>query len=100
MQVEFRTRKLRDCYQDSKKAAQEWGEKVARHYIERVNILKAAKSADDLYKIVVLRFHPLKGDKKGRFALTLTDRWRLILTFLDEAKKIVRIEEVSKHYGD
>jgi len=25
---------------------------------------------------------------------------RLVTTFVDEAKAIVRIEEVSKHYGD
>lgn len=100
MQVEFRTTRLTECYQDSKKASQAWGDKVARRYIERVNILKAAKSADDLYKIVVLRFHPLKGGKKGQFSLTLIDRWRLVVMFLDEAKTIVRVEEVSKHYGD
>lgn len=100
MQVQFRTKKLRECYEESKRAFQEWGDKVTRRYVERVNILKAAKSRDDLYKIAPLRFHALKGKKEGQYALTLIDRWRLVITFVDEAKTIVRIEEVSKHYGD
>ena len=100
MQVEFRTKKLRECYQESKKSVKEWGDKVARRYVERVNILKVAKSADDLYKIAPLRFHALKGKKEGQYSLILVDRWRLVITFVDEAKTIVRIGEVSKHYGD
>ncbi len=99
MQVEFRT-KLRDCYADVTKATREWGAKVARRYIERVNILKAAKTADDLYKVVVLRFHPLTGNKKGLYALTLVDRWRMVVTFRDKEMTVVRVEEVSAHYGD
>lgn len=100
MQVEFRTAKLRDCYADAKKATREWGAKVARRYIERVNILKAAKAADDLYKVVVLRFHSLTGDRKGLYALTLVDRWRMVVSFRDKEMTVVRVEEVSAHYGD
>lgn len=100
MQVQFRTKGLRDCYERHETATQEWGAKVGRRYIERINIFKAAKTADDLYKVTVLHFHPLTGDKKGLYALTLIDRWRLIVSFRDEAMTIVRVEEVNQHYGD
>lgn len=70
MQVQFRTKKLRECYEESKRAVQEWGDKVARRYVERVNILKAARSKDDFYKIAPLRFHSLKGKKQEQYALT------------------------------
>ena len=100
MQVEFRTHRLRSCYVDSSAGAREWGDKVARRYIERVNVLKAAKAADDLYKIAALRFHPLKGTRQGQQSITLVDRWRMVVTFQDDAFTVVRIEEVSAHYGD
>jgi len=83
-----------------KKAQREWDQKVARRYIERVNILKKAKSAEDLYGIPPLNFHPLKGNKKGMYSITLIDRWRMEVSFNDEALTIVRVEEVSQHYGD
>lgn len=100
MQVEFRTHRLRSCYVDSSTGTRAWGDKVARRYIERVNILKAAKTADDLYTIAALRFHPLKGSRQGQYSITLVDRWRMVVTFRDDALTVVRIEEVSAHYGD
>ena len=100
MQVEFRTHRLRSCYVDSSAGAREWGDKVAWRYIERVNVLKAAKAADDLYKIAALRFHPLKGGRQGQHSITLVDRWRMVVTFQDDALTVVRLEEVSAHYGN
>lgn len=44
--------------------------------------------------------HALKGDRQGQCSLTLVGRWRLIITVRDEAMTVVRVEEVSKHYGD
>jgi proteic killer suppression protein len=45
-----------------------------------------------------LRCHPLKGDRKGEFAVNLTGFMRLIFTVENEQLRIVMIEEVSKHY--
>ena len=100
MHVEFRTRALRTCYVESSAGVREWGDKVARKYVQRINVLKAAKAGDDLQKIAALRFHPLKGDRQGQHSITLIDRWRMVVTFRDDALTVVRIEEVSAHYGD
>jgi hypothetical protein len=60
-----------------------------------------ATSVEDLRRTEVLRFHPLKGARKGEHAIWLTNRARLIVTFADKAMTVVRIEEVSvDHYGD
>jgi plasmid maintenance system killer protein len=44
--------------------------------------------------------HPLKGARRGQHAIRLGERERLIVAFEDDAWTIVRVEEVSKHYGD
>jgi plasmid maintenance system killer protein len=98
--VEFRSSRLRICYEKSEKATREWGDKVGRRYIERVNVLKHARSVDDLYRMPPLAFHPLKGGRRGFYALTVIDRWRMVVSFVDQEMTIVRIEEVSAHYGD
>lgn len=100
MDIQFRTKRLLNCYEKSKEGQRQWGEKVARRYIERVNILRTAKSAQDLYRVSVLNFHPLSGKKKGLYALTLIDRWRMEVSFQDQELSVVRVEEVSQHYGD
>lgn len=99
MQVKFRTSELRDAFERHQKGVRLWGEAVARRYIQRVKLLQAANSVDDLFKIPPLKFHPLTGNGKGRYSLTLVDRSRMITTFEDLAMTVVWVEEVSKHYG-
>lgn len=100
MEIRFRTKKLKKQYLSYSEAEKEYGTQVAKKYIERVNILKNAKTFDDLYAISVLKFHPLKGNRKGQFAISLTGFWRLIVTNDGDTFDIAKIEEVSDHYGD
>lgn len=97
VQVEFRTKKLEGWYKESAKAQRDLGAKIARKYIGRVNIIKKAKSVDELSGLPGLRFHKLTGDRAGQYAINLDGFYRLHVTVGDE---MVTIEEVSKHYGD
>jgi proteic killer suppression protein len=98
--VRFKTRQLRRCYEEEVEANRVWGRETARRYIERVNILYRVKHAGELAAFAALRFHELKGKRKEQYALKLTGLMRLIVTFEDQALTIVRVEEVSKHYDD
>lgn len=100
MEVKFKTKKLEKQFLQSKEAEKVYGKDVARKYIQRVTILKSAKSFDELYQIPTLKFHPLKGNRKGQYAIKLTGYWRLIITKDGESFDIAKIEEVSDHYGD
>ena len=100
MQVKFRTKQLQRCYESQKDAIQKWGADVARRYVQRIGILYAAETVEDLHRIPVLRCHPLKGNRHGQYALWLTARARLIVTFTGKTDTTAWIEEVSKHYGD
>lgn len=100
MEVRFKTNKLQKQYENSKDAIKAYGLDVAKKYINRVNLLKSAKSFDDLSTIPQLKFHPLTGDRKGEFAISLTGFYRLIITNDGDTFDIAKIEEVSKHYDD
>lgn len=100
MLIDFRTKKLRKQYEDHREAEKAYGKVVARKYIQRVEILKAARDIQELQSIRPLRLHPLQADRAGTWAIDLTGFYRLIVTFYGDALKIVRIEEVSKHYDD
>ena len=100
MEVKFRTNTLEKQYRESKEAIKAYGEQVGKKFIERVNIIKAAKSPDELLKIPTLRCHPLKGKRAGEWAIKLTGFYRLIFTLEGDKPKIVRIEDISKHYED
>ena len=95
MQVTFRTNELQQAYEKQVDAVRLWGETLARRYVQRVDILHAAKAADDLFKIPPLKFHPLTARRKGQYALVLDGQMRLIVTFTDPTMTIVRVDEVS-----
>jgi proteic killer suppression protein len=100
VQVAFRNRKLEKCYRDHKRASLEWGEQVARKYIQRIDIIQEMENLGELSALPGLRCHELKGNRSGQYAVSLTGSWRLIFTLRGEEVEIVQIEEVSKHYGD
>jgi len=100
MKVGFKTKKLRNEYQHSKKAVQAYGPQVAGKYIQRVNILKQVVDLDEVKRLPGLNCHSLKGTRKGQWAVKLTGFYRLIFTVSGKQLDVARIEEVSKHYGD
>src|SRR4051794_5601684 len=100
MRVQFATKKLEQCFRELALAKREWGERVARAYVQRVSTLYAAKDMRDLFALRALDLHPLKGERKGQYAIRLGERERLIVTFADMDLTVVRVEEVSRHYGD
>jgi proteic killer suppression protein len=100
LKISFRTKKLQKQYEKSIEAEKAYGQQVARKYILRVNTLKAARNFNELYTLPGLNFHPLKGNRKGEYAIKLTGFWRLIITNDGGTFDIAKIEEVSDHYGD
>ena len=97
MDVTFASRRLERAFEQGQVASREWGEVVARKYVQRIDVLRAADTFEDLFELRALRVHPLKGDRKGLFAMTIHDRWRLIVVATGTK---VEILEVTNHYGD
>ena len=100
MDVKFGTARLLKCYEDQRTRTKEWGGKIARLYVQRVDALYAARDAQDLRSLQSLKFHALTGSRKGQYAVWLDGFYRLIVTFEGRAMTVVTVEEVSKHYGD
>jgi proteic killer suppression protein len=100
MEVKFRTRKLQRQYENHVEADRAYGEEVARRYIQRIELIKQVRDLDELKALPGLDCHPLRGDRKGHWAIRLTGFYRLIVSLQGDNLEIVQIEEVSKHYGD
>jgi len=79
-------------------AEKSYGKTVARKYVQRIDIMKQVKNINELCQLPALKCHPLKQDRKGQWAVRLTDYYRLIFTLEGDKLEIARIEEVSRHY--
>lgn len=99
MRVVFASNHLQRCFEESKEAFRAWGVDVGRGYIVRIDTLLAAETFQDLYRVRALRLHPLKGDRVGQYAIDVSKRVRLILSYQEDTRTI-RVEEVSQHYDD
>lgn len=79
----------------------EWGPVVGRVYIKRIQALQAADSFDHLPRIPSLKFHQLKMNRVGQFAVHLVGKVRLILTRqVEEGCDVAVIHKVDlDHYG-
>ena len=97
MEVEFSTNDLAHCYSNRDLAVRLWGPVVGPRFGRVVDTLYAAVDRRELSQIRSLRLHPLKGRREGQWAAVLHDRWRIVVTFRGD---VVRIEEVTQHYGD
>jgi proteic killer suppression protein len=100
VEIAFRTKKLERCYEDHEYGRRTWGSAVAKKFIQRIDLLQEAANMLEVEKLPGLDCHPLKGDKAGQYGATLHDRWRLVFTLRGKKAEIIRIEEVTKHYGD
>lgn len=97
MEVEFGSNRLELCYANMAMAVRNWGSAAGSRYGRVVDALYNASDRHELSEFRSLRLHPLRGDRQGQWAIVLHDRWRVILTFRED---VVRIEEVTQHYGD
>ena len=88
----FRHRGLKRLYEDDDSS------QLFAAHVNRIRLilaaLDAAKRAQDL-DIHTFRLHPLKGDLKGSWAVTVRANWRIIFRF--EKGKALDIDLVDYH---
>ena len=100
MDIRFRTNKLEKAYRNSKDGIRLLGTERHRKFVQRIDLIGESRSIEELAMLPGLHWHPLKGDRAGQFAVTLTANFRLILTVNDGAPNRVCVEEVTDYHGD
>lgn len=61
-----------------------------------LDALDAAPSLQPLRSLRAVRLHPLTGDQKGRWAMTVNRRWRISFEFSDGDAHDVKIEDYHR----
>ncbi len=106
MQLEYKTRKLEKECNDIRKATRAYGDKGARKLHQRVQELRAADSLEEMVAYHIGGCHQLHGDRKGEYALELSQPYRLIVEPVLDSKmevtgvKVVKRVEVVDYHGN
>ena len=98
MDLEFAASRLAKASVSFSEANRLFGVPVGRKYIQRLAVLRATDKFTQLYGFQALKMHPLKGDRSGQYAITLTGNYRLIIEKVQEDK--VRIVDVEDYHGN
>jgi len=86
--IEYKTRKLKKCCLEFKRAKRTWNKRQAEKVAQRINEIAAAPTLDDLYKLPPAGCHQLTADLKGKLAVNLVHPYRLIFEPLGEKDDI------------
>ena len=98
MELDFSSNHLMDASLNISEASRLFGAPIGRKYIQRLAILRAVEKFSQLYGFQALRLHPLKGNRTGQYAITLTGNYRLIVEKIREDK--VNILDGEDYHGD
>ena len=98
MEIEFASNRLENASTSFSEACRLFGVPVGRKYIQRLAVLRATDKFSQLYGHRALRLHPLKGNRAGKYATSLTGNYRLIIETIRE--DTVRIMDVEDYHGD
>ena len=98
VEIRFRTRELRRCFEQEGRAQRRWGTAVGTRYRQRLTHIEAQTTWDNLYRLRMLGLHPLRGDRAGQFAIRLTGAVRLIVERGATTTQIV-VVDVEDYHG-
>jgi proteic killer suppression protein len=102
LQIEFRTRHLRDLFEKGKSKKYPLPQQVVKRYVRVVEMCQDAIDIYDLWKLPSLKFEKLEGSD-NRFSARLNQKWRLEVEMnwenQQKTKALIVVDEVSKHYG-
>ncbi|MFH1560217.1 MAG: type II toxin-antitoxin system RelE/ParE family toxin [Chloroflexota bacterium] len=98
MDIEFATNRLAAAGLSLSEATRLFGVPIARKYIQRLAVLRAVDNFPQLYGHRALRLHPLRGNRTGQYAMTLTGNYRLIVERISADE--VRILDVEDYHGN
>jgi proteic killer suppression protein len=87
----FRHKGLRRLYEDDDPSG------VPAHPVRKIKaILAAMEFADNLSQVTTMpgwKLHPLRGDRKGEFGITVTGNWRITFRLQDNTITDVNFED-------
>ena len=98
MDIQYATNRLHAAGLTLSEATRVYGVSIGRKYIQRLAVIRAVDKFDDLYGHRALRLHPLRGERSGQYAMTLTGNFRLIIERISD--DAVRIRGVEDYHGD
>ncbi len=98
MKIEFKTNKLRRECTEFKVANRVYGELMAAKIKQRIREIDSVDTVEELVEYSLGRCHPLKGERRGEYAMDLIHPYRLIFKRIQDTIQIARITSIEDYH--
>ncbi|ASS41034.1 plasmid maintenance system killer protein [Eubacterium minutum ATCC 700079] len=98
MQIEYRNKRLEKICTLASMAQKKYGADMAEKIQQRIGEIFSADSVKEMIEYRIGRCHPLKGDRKGQYAVDLIQPHRMAFSIKGNTIEIACIEEIIDDY--
>ena len=78
MEITYKTRKIEKVCTIASEAEKKYGLEMANKIHQRIDEIDASDTVEEMVQFHIGRCHPLKGDRKGQYAMDLVHPYRLV----------------------
>lgn len=100
MQIHYKNATIRKLCTDVPFAERRLGTAMVEILHQRLDQIQSVDSVEDLIRFHMGRCHPLKGNRKGQYAMDLTHPQRLIFVKVENTIHIVNIIEITDYHNE
>ncbi len=98
MEIEYKNRQICRICEDMAAAQKKHGLRMAEKINQRIGEIRAADSVEQMIKFGIGDCHPLHQDRRGQYAVSLVQPYRLIFEQKDSKIQIVTINEIVNYH--
>ena len=98
MEIEYKNKKLAKICENRKAAQKTYGECMAEKIDQRIVQIRAADSVEQMIQYKIGGCHLLHQDRKGQYAVTLIQPYRLVFEQKENSIQIVKILEIVDYH--
>lgn len=98
MKITYKNKKIEKVCTIADEAERRYGPRMAEKIHQRIDEIDASDTVEEMVQSRIGKCHPLKGDRKGQYAMELTQPYRLIFTKRGNEIQIVNVIEIVDYH--
>lgn len=99
MEIIYKTRKIEKVCTIASEAEKKYGLEMAHKIHQRIDEIDASDTVEEMVQFHIGRCHPLKGDRKGQYAMDLIIHpYRLVFKKIGSEIQIANVMEIVDYH--
>ncbi len=98
MEITYKSRRIEKVCTLASEAEKKYGLEMAEKIHQRIDEIAASDTVEEMVKFHIGRCHPLKGNRKGQYAMDLVHPYRLVFERKGNEIQIANVMEIVNYH--